>query len=175
MKTPILPLLLGCFILLGIGCKDDSPTYESCCANSPLEFSDGNALVYLANVFTPDGDTYNEVFTPSVNPKVTAISDYKILDRKNKVIFEKESLRVGDQSDGWNGKDNGEDYNGQFSYEFTIVDDGGNSTQLSGSACVLRCNLASMIEIDISNCKYPDQGFAGAVAPGVPTVNPDCF
>lgn len=66
-------------------------------------FIDQEVLFYIPNVITPDGDTYNEVFTPFING--IDIYDYHmtIFNRWGELVFESY-----DPSKGWNGAYGGE-------------------------------------------------------------------
>ncbi len=66
-------------------------------------FIDQEVLFFIPNVITPDGDTYNEVFTPFING--IDIYDYHmtIFNRWGELVFESY-----DSSRGWNGTFGGE-------------------------------------------------------------------
>ncbi len=87
---------------------------------------DKNRNVYIPNIFTPDGDGFNDIFTVFTGTGVEVIRSMRVFDRWGEQVFEAmDIIPAGDFSTiGWDGRFNGKIMNpGVFVYlievEFT--------------------------------------------------------
>ena len=97
--------------------------------------------VFIANIFTPDGDGNNDFFNIVLGSGALSVSYLSIYDRWGNMVFsiEDEFLPEVGQQDGWDGK-----YNGQFvqpgvyvyTAEVNFLD--GKVLQYSGDLTVIR-------------------------------------
>ncbi|TAK40559.1 MAG: hypothetical protein EPO28_09925 [Saprospiraceae bacterium] len=165
-------------------CKDDDgpklPTdpYVGCCGTEPVEFTVGNAKLYVPNAFTPNGDGTNDVFFPFFNDKVSKIELFQIFSPKLALIYL--ALEVDKQNpsiNGWNGIDaDGKKYAGLFSYHIQITDDAGFSQFISGSACSIVCDTFAAVFKTKTGCFFPAQeNGEGGLDASLPMLEDDCF
>jgi len=64
--------------------------------------------VYFANIFTPNGDGFNDRFQVVVGPGIESVLDFSIYDRWGNKVFEKLNYTPDPaQSDGWDGSFDG--------------------------------------------------------------------
>ncbi len=65
---------------------------------------DKNRNVYIPNIFTPDGDGFNDIFQVYTGAGVENISFMKVFDRWGEQVYEGIDILPGDNTtDGWNG------------------------------------------------------------------------
>lgn len=75
-------------------------------------------LIYVPNVFTPDGDTYNEIFLPYLRGNDIYDYHFVVFNRWGELVFESY-----DQTVGWNGTYGGElVQDGTYIWQITIAD-----------------------------------------------------
>ena len=96
-------LFLLCFQLIA-GCseKDPESVLKGCCGNQPIDEDVGNGHVYVANIFTPNGDGVNDIF--QLRGQNIESVDFWITDRWGRMMFVGNSLTAT-----WDGKLNGND------------------------------------------------------------------
>ncbi len=62
-----------------------------------------NRLVRIPNVFTPNGDGMNDMFTAYNLKAATGIDEMRIYDRWGELIYDAKDIPLGDPSKGWDG------------------------------------------------------------------------
>lgn len=88
-----------------------------------------DAVIEMPNVFTPDGDAYNPLFTPKKYEDVSA-AEIQVVDRWGKEIF-----RSGDLPSGWNG---GNSQTGVYYYRIRFMGKNGKSGVVNGWVHLVR-------------------------------------
>ncbi len=73
-------------------------------------------FAYAPNVFSPNGDTYNDLFYLNCTATVERIDFFKIYDRWGNLIFEQKNGTPNDSTLGWDGR-----YKGKPALEDTYV------------------------------------------------------
>ncbi len=63
---------------------------------------DKNRKVYIPNIFSPNGDNFNDEFAVYLGPGVVQANYMRIFDRWGELLYEKEDILPGD-SNGWDG------------------------------------------------------------------------
>ncbi len=64
-----------------------------------------DAPIFVANVFSPNGDGYNDRLVPMANSeRVLRIDDFAIYDRWGTLIYRAHDFLPGDESSGWDGQ-----------------------------------------------------------------------
>ncbi len=94
--------------------------------------------VYLPNVFSPNNDNKNDIFTVFTNDCVEKITQFQIFDRWGNLVFQQKDL-LPNQNQGWNGTFRGQNMNsGVYIYFLEILKKDGNTTNLKGEVMLLR-------------------------------------
>ncbi len=68
---------------------------------------DRNRNIFIPNIFTPNGDTENDVFTVFGGVGVERIESMRIFDRWGEMLFFQENFMPNDPAFGWDGRFNG--------------------------------------------------------------------
>ncbi len=95
-------------------------------------------LFYIPNVFSPNGDGFNDIFY--IHGKgYHEIVSLKVFNRWGALVFESQSGLINDQTLGWHGTFKGKPVNeGVYVYRAEIILLNGETIQLSGDVSVLR-------------------------------------
>ena len=97
--------------------------------------------VYIANIFTPNGDGTNDYFNLVIGSGAVSISYLSIYDRWGNSVFSIENEYIPEigQQDGWDGKHNGQYVNpGVYVYTAEVNFLDGRVLQYSGDITVIR-------------------------------------
>lgn len=107
------------------------------CTTTITYIPDGKA--YIPNMFSPNGDGNNDYFTLFGNEFISNINSLKIYSRWGELVFSKENLTPGVESEGWDGRYNNDSVvQDLYIYVIEYVDDRGNIFNETGSVQVLR-------------------------------------
>lgn len=102
---------------------------------------DKNRNVYIPNVFTPNGDGYNDEFQVFSGPGVTQINSMQIFDRWGELVFQRNNLSPSafpDIANGWDGRFRGKIMNpGVFVYLIEVTFDDGVTLLYRGDLTLL--------------------------------------
>lgn len=163
--------LITVFLLVASACKKENKV-DRCLEQGRYyggqtgEFKEGEVItVFIANSFTPNGDSINDTYRISVSSYYgTAIKSYSFkVFESSKLIFE-----TNDTLGAWDGKTNGNISEGKYHFEATIVTDSSEVVYYNDFCAFINTN-------SIENCEWallPDQidpkyGFV------VPSKEPD--
>lgn len=95
--------------------------------------------VYIPNAFSPDGDTYNDVFIIYADDTVTEILSLDIYDRWGNEIFRTQGFSPGDETAGWDGTRAGEPTDtGVYIYQCVLQYANGQTELLKGDVSLFR-------------------------------------
>ena len=95
--------------------------------------------VYVPNVFSPNGDNLNDVFTLFTDADVTEITVLEVYDRWGDLVYKREKFPPNDPTIGWDGKFAGEDLNpGVYVYRMEILYGDGLKDNLAGDVTIIR-------------------------------------
>ncbi len=88
---------------------------------------DKNRNVYVPNIFSPNGDGFNDFFRIHVGPGVTNVDFFQVYGRWGGLLYENRNFYPTDnESFGWDGKFNGKVMNpGTYVYLIKVVFDDG--------------------------------------------------
>jgi len=104
--------------------------YEACCGLQPVDFKHSNGSIYMPNVFTPNGDGINDVWTIRyLDSYVGAI--IRVFDRYGKNVFTSTGYQVP-----WNGKYKDKDV--PVGVYYYIIDPKNGRKPISGSVTIVR-------------------------------------
>ncbi|MBL7691587.1 MAG: PKD domain-containing protein [Flavipsychrobacter sp.] len=67
-----------------------------------------NSMVFVPNVFTPNGDGQNDIFYPR-GMGIKTIKAFRVYNRWGNLLFERESIDLNDAANGWDGSHKGEE------------------------------------------------------------------
>jgi gliding motility-associated-like protein len=103
---------------------------------------DKNRNVYIPNVFTPNGDGYNDEFQVFSGPGVTQINSMQVFDRWGELVFQRNNLSPAafpDVANGWDGRFRGKTMNsGVFVYLIEVTFDDGITLLYRGDVTLLQ-------------------------------------
>ena len=95
--------------------------------------------VYIPNVFSPDGDNFNDTFTVYSNAAVKEVTSMVIYNRWGEKIHEKYNFQSNLNQEGWDGFfENSKEKNNVFVYYITVKDLFDNELEFAGSIQLLR-------------------------------------
>ncbi len=88
--------------------------------------------VYVANIFSPNGDGINDAFTVNAGCEVSMITRFGIYDRWGNLVFERENFIPNDNALGWDGRLNRKELQpGVYSWQAKILFIDGEELDLS--------------------------------------------
>lgn len=139
----------------------------TCCDADPFftEFSGGYVLV--PNVFTPNSDGVNDSF----GPIVSGVVDYDMT-----VVNTKQDELYSTTSSGkWNGKVDGEVFNGIVGWKIKLRTDDVQIVDISGQVCVLE-DTDGICPKNVENCSFGTQATsAGTFDPNASSKESLCI
>jgi len=95
--------------------------------------------VYVPNVFSPNGDGFNDFFTLFTDSDVQKITLMEIYTRWGDLVFRKADFDPNIPNLGWDGKFDGENLNpGVYVYRIEIIYGDGLEDQLAGDITIVR-------------------------------------
>ena len=95
------------------------------CVNSVIVFVDvdSDRNVFIPNVFTPNIDGINDLFSPFTGVGVTEVASMNIYDRWGEIVFNRENFLPGStEAFGWDGTFKGKDASPGVYYYLIRVD-----------------------------------------------------
>jgi gliding motility-associated-like protein len=96
-------------------------------------------IIFIPNIFSPNGDGINDFFTISGRFNLTDITMLRIFDRWGNQLFEKPDLMPGEQSQGWDGTFNDEPMQpGVYVFVAELLYEDGYSESVSGNITLVR-------------------------------------
>lgn len=157
--------------------NEDQKLYRGCCVSSPVVDDIGGANVFIANIFTPNGDGINDIFFPSTNTiAIDKISEMRLSDFDGNILFEKSEIDPMAAAEGWNGQTNGSVFKGTFNYRITIRAFDGEEKMFQGVACSYVCEPQEFPAENFPNCFFPNQNDGnGGLNSNIPALEDDCF
>jgi gliding motility-associated-like protein len=104
-----------------------------------LRVIDAQDDLYIPNVFSPNGDGINDFFTLFAAPGSGQIASLQIFDRWGNMLFERQNLTINNESEGWDGRSNGEPLPpGVYVYSFAFIDSQGEVSYYKGTVTLIR-------------------------------------
>ena len=122
-----------------------SDPLASCCDLAGLEETVGGRGIYIPNVFTPNLDGINDLFTVHTyldgpndpdNVGVKQIVSLIVKSSDDQILFQGYNFLPNNPVFGWNGTNmDGQIVEGVFNYEVELEDFSGNLYNFTGSVC----------------------------------------
>ena len=95
--------------------------------------------IFIPNVFSPNGDGINDFFVPQGGADVEEIEQMQIFDRWGNLLFESRNFQAGEESRGWNGRENGQLFSpGVYVYMIEVRFVGGARESIHGTVTLVR-------------------------------------
>ncbi len=95
-------------------------------------------LVYIPNVFSPNGDGFNDIFRVYIGKGVKKVKNFSLFNRWGAVLYEARDF-YPDQSTSWDGRMNGQESpNGIYVYYFEIEFIDGHTELYRGDVLLIR-------------------------------------
>ncbi len=77
--------------------------------------------LFIPNVFSPNGDGINDLFTYTLSEEIVSIASFRVFDRWGNLMYDIESIDTSDPLRAWDGKMNGQPLNsGVFTYKLVL-------------------------------------------------------
>ncbi len=133
-----IPNNTGIFENLGSGSYEINLSSGEGCELGPFTaLIDDPCGIYIPNVFSPNGDRYNDKFT-LYSPVEIEILTCKVFSRWGELVYERNNYLSSEFNNGWDGIFRGKEMNpGVFSYYFHINKNGEESI-LKGDVTLVR-------------------------------------
>ena len=101
-----------------------------------VELEEEGAL-FVPNVFTPNGDDLNDMFTVFTSPCIKLIEVLEVYDRWGELVYKMRNLQPG--KEGWDGRLNGEVMEtGVYTWRLVMVGHNNEKLERSGSVTLLK-------------------------------------
>ncbi|RMD68117.1 MAG: gliding motility-associated C-terminal domain-containing protein, partial [Bacteroidetes bacterium] len=95
--------------------------------------------VYVPNVFSPDGDGFNDRFYVQAGPEVARLRDFRIFDRWGNLVFQAAQMAPNDYGAGWDGTWKGQPaQQGVYVYTFVVEYLDGTTQRYRGDITLVR-------------------------------------
>ncbi len=156
-------LLIILLALIQLTCSKEQKVakkYKGCCNTETVQANLGGNLIYIPNIFTPNGDAFNDLFKPFFDKKTTALEEM-IIKADNNTAFKITESDTSQPFWGWFGLiDQETRQEGLFSYVMTFRDiKTGEKKTIKGEACAAFCDDDNtLIQLDdTEKCSFPAQ------------------
>ena len=149
--------------------KDPESALKGCCGNQPINEAVGNGHIYVATIFTPNGDGINDDMGISTE-LIDVIVEVEVRDKQGEKVFESTTVEINNSQTSWDGKVNGVVKEGVYTISVSVLAADGTSRTLTGSVCNYPCDGEGNLEsIASDNCTFPTQVDNGQYEPNFPS------
>ncbi len=157
MKLYHLLFLLFFQLITGCSEKDPESMLKGCCDNQPIDEAVGNGHIYVANIFTPNGDGRNDVMFISTKA-IDLIVEVEVRNKQGVKVFESTTVEINNSGTMWDGKVDGIVKEGVYSISVSVLASDGTNRILTGTVCNYPCDGEGNLEsIPTDNCTFPSQ------------------
>jgi len=165
-----------CLFFIACG-MDPKPALSGCCSNPAIDVSFGNGSIYIPNIFTPNGDGFNDYFMV-LGDSIQLIHSLEIRNRDDMMVFEKHDFLPNLYASSWDGTTEGVVQKGIYTFDLNVEAEDGTIKQIQGKVCNYPCGDLMLDElISGQGCQFPSQVDPhGYFCPTCPTNESfDCF
>ena len=93
MKFYHLLFLASIQLLAACSEKDPDSVLKGCCSNQPIDEDVGNGHIYVANIFTPNGDGHNDYMSISTK-SIDLIVEVEVRNKQGEKVFESTTVQI---------------------------------------------------------------------------------
>ena len=98
-----------------------------------------NSNIYIANVFSPNGDGVNDMLFPQTDPSIISIEYFEIYSRWGELVYSVKEITPAETSRGWDGTMNREPMmSGVYVYRVAATNKRGKEFFITGDVTLLR-------------------------------------
>ena len=147
-------LWLGLGLLLTTACTKSQINRRACAFPATQQNFLDTCIVFAPNIFTPNGDSINDVFRAFMACEVSEFQLIVFDKATTSLIFQGDSIEAG-----WDGRYNGETLRGEYNYEINLRL-GSDRATLTGVVAVVPYPTDEEQPFSIDNCsdcRFPDQ------------------
>ena len=141
-------------------CKDDTTEEKTCCSIPAVDAQVGNGHAYVPNVFTPNGDGINDLWTVFTDDSIVLIQSIEVKDQDDKIVFSADNVFPGTPETKWDGRFNGQLKEGVYGYSILVRAANGTAGALFGEVCNHQCDQGS-VPISGNGCQFPANNESG--------------
>jgi gliding motility-associated-like protein len=111
---------------------------HGCEYTRPIEVGlEEEGALFVPNVFTPNGDDLNDIFTAFASPCIKLIEVLEVYDRWGELVYQQRNLQPG--KEGWDGQLNGRIMDtGVYTWRLVLVGNDNERFENSGSVTLLK-------------------------------------
>lgn len=133
--------------------KEGKSALKGCCDNEILSDTFGNGMVYLPNIFTPNGDGINDEFFV-MGDSIARVLNFEIRSQSGRPVFHIADLIQYD-SLRWDGKIDGVVEKGLYEFSLSVEAEDGSIGNFNGSVCNYPCGFIDDDEkISMEGCHF---------------------
>jgi gliding motility-associated-like protein len=124
------------------GCDNDPHDrfLSGCCGNEPVIDSIGTGIVFIPNIFSPNGDGINDHFVV-FGKSIRQIIALQIRDDHGRTVFHKSNIPVNEHAFGWDGISDGKLRRGLYLVNASIESIDGTVKDYTTNVCNYPCYL----------------------------------
>jgi gliding motility-associated-like protein len=133
LTQPVAPIITTAYsisVMSDSGCSD---------SDTITVLVNQNSGIFIPNIFSPNGDGFNDVLLINGETGIEEIEAMEIYDRWGNLVFAAKNFQVGDPAQAWDGKRDGVEMNpGVFAYRMMVRFKGGGVEVRNGDITIVR-------------------------------------